>query len=73
MVATRVGRGKADWEDFLRFGSELPVDGKTMVIYDRKTGVPACDIPLTVVRGPSPRSAPSRPHPAVQATRMSVK
>ncbi len=36
-----------NWDDFLRFGSELPVGGRTVVIYDSKTGVPADKIPLT--------------------------
>jgi 2-oxoglutarate ferredoxin oxidoreductase subunit alpha len=36
-----------NWEDFLRFGSELPVGGRTVVIYDSKTGVAVDKIPLT--------------------------
>jgi 2-oxoglutarate ferredoxin oxidoreductase subunit alpha len=36
-----------NWDDFLRFGSELPVSGRTIVIYESKTGVTADRIPLT--------------------------
>jgi 2-oxoglutarate ferredoxin oxidoreductase subunit alpha len=39
-----------NWEDFLKFGAELPVGGHTVVIYDSKTGVPPDRIPLTGVR-----------------------
>ena len=38
-----------NWEDFLRFGAELPVDGNTVVIYDAATGVAPGDIPLAGV------------------------
>jgi 2-oxoglutarate/2-oxoacid ferredoxin oxidoreductase subunit alpha len=36
-----------NWEDFLRFGGELPVGGRTVVIYDTKTGVAVDKVPLT--------------------------
>ncbi|MFB3905852.1 MAG: 2-oxoacid:acceptor oxidoreductase subunit alpha [Acidobacteriota bacterium] len=39
-----------NWEDFLRFGSELPVGGRTVVIYDANTKVPPDRLPLTEVR-----------------------
>jgi 2-oxoglutarate/2-oxoacid ferredoxin oxidoreductase subunit alpha len=35
-----------NWEDFLRFGGELPVGGRTTVIYESATGVPADRLPL---------------------------
>jgi 2-oxoglutarate ferredoxin oxidoreductase subunit alpha len=35
-----------NWEDFLRFGGELPVGPDTIVIYETKTGVPPDQIPL---------------------------
>ena len=38
-----------NWEDFLRFGAELPVGGRTTVIYDSKTGIAPDKIPLTGV------------------------
>lgn len=38
-----------NWEDFLKFGAELPVGGHTVVIYDSKTGVSADRIPLAGV------------------------
>ena len=38
-----------NWEDFLKFGAELPVGGNTVVIYDAATGVPPEQIPLTGV------------------------
>ncbi len=28
-----------NWTDFLRFGAELPVDGRTTVLYDTASGV----------------------------------
>lgn len=37
-----------NWEDFLRFGGELPVTPDTVVIYDKKTGVAPDAIPLKV-------------------------
>ncbi len=39
-----------NWEDFLKFGGELPVGGHTVVIYDSRTGVPPDRIPLPGVR-----------------------
>src|SRR5471032_2788552 len=41
-----------NWEDFLKFGAELPVDASTIVIYDAATGIAPKDIPLP---GISPR------------------
>ncbi len=38
-----------NWEDFLRFGGELPVDGRTVVIYDSRTKVAPDQLPLTEV------------------------
>ena len=35
-----------NWEDFLRFGGELPVGKDTVVIYETKTGVEPAQIPL---------------------------
>jgi 2-oxoglutarate ferredoxin oxidoreductase subunit alpha len=35
-----------NWDDFLRFGAELPVSGTTVVIYEAKTGVAPTDLPL---------------------------
>ena len=43
-----------NWEDFLKFGGELPVGGRTIVIYDSKTGVAPENIPLAGL--PLPRS-----------------
>ncbi len=37
-----------NWEDFLRFGAELPVDGRTTVVYDEATGVAPAEVPLGV-------------------------
>lgn len=38
-----------NWEDFLKFGAELPVSGSTVVIYEAATGVAETDIPLVGV------------------------
>ena len=38
-----------NWEDFLRFGAELPVSGHTVVIYEAKTGVAPDKLPLVGV------------------------
>jgi 2-oxoglutarate ferredoxin oxidoreductase subunit alpha len=35
-----------NWEDFLKFGGELPVGGDTVVIYETSTGVEPAMIPL---------------------------
>jgi 2-oxoglutarate/2-oxoacid ferredoxin oxidoreductase subunit alpha len=37
-----------NWEDFLRFGGELPVGEKTVVLYEAKTGVEPAAAPLKV-------------------------
>jgi 2-oxoglutarate ferredoxin oxidoreductase subunit alpha len=39
-----------NWEDFLRFGAELPVDGHTIVIHDSQHPVDAAGVPLGGVR-----------------------
>jgi len=38
-----------NWEDFLKFGAELPVDGDTLVLYEEKTGVAPNALPLVGV------------------------
>ena len=43
-----------NWEDFLKFGAELPVGGATTVVYDSRTGVAPDDLPLP---GVTPREA----------------
>ncbi len=35
-----------NWEDFLKFGAELPVGGHTVVIYESRTGVAPDRLPL---------------------------
>lgn len=35
-----------NWEDFLRFGAELPVGGGTLMIYEQKTNVAPDQLPL---------------------------
>ena len=42
-----------NWEDFLKFGAELPVSGSTVVIYEAATGVAVEAIPLQGVTPPS--------------------
>jgi 2-oxoglutarate ferredoxin oxidoreductase subunit alpha len=39
-----------NWEDFLKFGSELAVSGTTIVLYDSRTGVAPANVPLPGVR-----------------------
>ncbi len=39
-----------NWDDFLRFGAELPVGGSTIVIYDSATGVAPDALPLAGVQ-----------------------
>jgi 2-oxoglutarate ferredoxin oxidoreductase subunit alpha len=38
-----------NWEDFLKFGGELPVGGRTTVVYDAATNVPPDRLPLAGV------------------------
>jgi len=38
-----------NWEDFMKFGAELPVSGTTVVIYESKTGVAPDRLPLVGV------------------------
>ncbi len=39
-----------NWEDFLKFGGELPVGPDTIVIYESKTGIEPAAVPLPRVR-----------------------
>ncbi len=39
-----------NWEDFLRFGAELPVGGHTIMIYESKTGVAPDKLPLEGIK-----------------------
>lgn len=39
-----------NWEDFLKFGAELPVDGRTVVIYESATRVEPGELPLEGVK-----------------------
>jgi 2-oxoglutarate ferredoxin oxidoreductase subunit alpha len=39
-----------NWDDFLRFGSELALDGQSVVIYDSNTRVPPDQIPVAGVK-----------------------
>lgn len=39
-----------NWEDFLRFGGELAVDEKTVVIYEQKSGVARSALPLAGIQ-----------------------
>jgi 2-oxoglutarate/2-oxoacid ferredoxin oxidoreductase subunit alpha len=38
-----------NWDDFMKFGAELPVGGNTVVIYDTRSGVAADKLPLVGV------------------------
>jgi 2-oxoglutarate ferredoxin oxidoreductase subunit alpha len=38
-----------NWEDFMKFGAELPVGGGTVVVYESKTGVAPDRLPLVGV------------------------
>src|SRR5512136_483981 len=39
-----------NWEDFLKFGAELPISGSSVVIYESETGVAPSAIPLVGVK-----------------------
>ncbi len=39
-----------NWEDFLKFGSELPIDGHTIVIYDSNCRISVENIPLVGIK-----------------------
>ena len=38
-----------NWDDFLKFGAELPLDGRSLVIYDSNTRVAPDAIPVSGV------------------------
>jgi len=38
-----------NWDDFMKFGAELPVSGATVVLYDARTGVQPDKLPLVGV------------------------
>ncbi len=46
------------WDDFLKFGAQLPVDGRTSVVYDAVSGVAPGAIPLAAVRPADVVAAP---------------
>lgn len=54
-----------NWEDFKRFGGELPVESSTIVIYESKTGVAPNNLPL---RGVKPTTVFSVPITEMAAT-----
>ena len=39
-----------NWDDFVKFGAELPVSGATTVVYEAATGVASDRLPLAGVR-----------------------
>jgi 2-oxoglutarate ferredoxin oxidoreductase subunit alpha len=47
-----------NWDDFMKFGAELPVGGSTVVIYDSKTGVAPDRLPLVGVSPAEVRAVP---------------
>jgi 2-oxoglutarate ferredoxin oxidoreductase subunit alpha len=47
-----------NWEDFLRFGAELPVGGTTTVVYDARCGLEPERIPLAGLRPAEVRPVP---------------
>ena len=47
-----------NWDDFMKFGAELPVGGGTVVIYDSKTGVAPDRLPLVGVSPAEVRAVP---------------
>ncbi len=47
-----------NWDDFLRFGAELPIGGHTVVIYDAKTGVAPNRLPIVGVTPADVRMVP---------------
>lgn len=64
-----------NWEDFLRFGGELPVDGKTTVIYDSNTGVAPDKVPLAVQPAeaiPVPIEAMAKEHAGTDRAKNTV-
>jgi 2-oxoglutarate ferredoxin oxidoreductase subunit alpha len=47
-----------NWDDFMKFGAELPVGGSTIVIYDERTGVQPDALPLVAVSPSEVRCVP---------------
>ena len=47
-----------DWNDFLKFGAQLPVGGRTTVIYDTGSGVAPDALPVAGVRPIDVRAVP---------------
>jgi 2-oxoglutarate ferredoxin oxidoreductase subunit alpha len=47
-----------NWDDFLRFGAELPVTGSTTVLYDSRSGVAPGRLPLAGVQPAEVRAVP---------------
>lgn len=65
-----------NWDDFLRFGGELPVDGHTVVIYDSNTGVAPDKIPLEGMKPAAvaavPIEAMAREHAGTEKAKNTV-
>lgn len=47
-----------NWDDFIKFGSELPVDGHTIVIYDSNCGISVENIPLVGMKPAATMAVP---------------
>jgi 2-oxoglutarate ferredoxin oxidoreductase subunit alpha len=56
-----------NWEDFLKFGAELPVGGRTVVVYEKASGVRPDRIPL-----PGVRPAEAVPVPLAEMARQAA-
>jgi 2-oxoglutarate ferredoxin oxidoreductase subunit alpha len=65
-----------NWEDFLRFGGELPVGGRTTVVYESATNVPAEKLPLPGVTPweaiPVPIAEMAKKHAGTERAKNSV-
>jgi 2-oxoglutarate ferredoxin oxidoreductase subunit alpha len=65
-----------NWDDFLKFGAELPVGGQTVVLYDSRTGVAPDKLPLVGVTPaqsiPVPIADLSKEHAKTERAKNSV-
>ncbi|HEY7411697.1 MAG TPA: 2-oxoacid:acceptor oxidoreductase subunit alpha [Vicinamibacteria bacterium] len=65
-----------NWDDFTRFGAELPVSGSTVVLYDARTGIQPHEVPLVGVTPkevlPIPIADLAREHAGSERAKNSV-
>ena len=59
-----------NWDDFLKFGAELPVAGSTVVVYDSASGVAPNALPLSGISPLEVCAVPNKTMPARNSEKL---